>query len=252
LTALSKGKLKVSIERAADTSSFASALMAISTGTHTRKADLVLVAQSISPRKFIEYILDGNSDDIAGEAEIEEETAEKLTNWLMSLEDREQVLALQHAFPPQDKPLIEFRKDDDQYYPISDISVGQKCTALLMIALATGSDPIIVDQPEESIDIASVFSDVVSKLRSSKFERQFLLTTHNPNIAVTADTDLIHILKASATKGHVDRTGAIDEEQVKNEVIKHLEGGRAPYLLRGRMYGLVSSIEPINKKKSAI
>lgn len=251
LTNLSQGKLRVSIERGADTSAFATALGTISTGTHIRKVDLTRIAQSLSPKDFIDYVLAEDYESIAEQAEIEEETAEKLTNWLVSLEARDHVLELQHAFLPQDKPLIEFKKDDDQYYPISDISVGQKCTALLMIALATGRDPIIIDQPEESIDIASVFSDVVSKLRSNKFERQFLLTTHNPNIAVTADSDLIHVLKASATKGIVDRTGGIDEELVKNEVINHLEGGRAPYLLRGRMYGLVSNAEPPLNSKDA-
>jgi len=178
---------------------------------------------------------------IAAKAAIDQETAEKLVTWLNSLEAQEKVLALQHQHLPQDSPIIEFRKEDGNYYQISDLSVGQKCTALLIIALSAGNCPIIIDQPEESIDIAAVFTDVVAKLRSSKDGRQFLLTTHNPNIAVTADSDLIHILKASATRGHVANRGAIEDVDVRKEVIEHLEGGEIPYLLRGRKYGLLKT-----------
>ena len=109
----------------------------------------------------------------------------------------------------------------------------------MIIALTAGDFPIIIDQPEESIDIASVFSDVVASLRNAKHGRQFVLTTHNPNIAVTADSDLIHVLKASATAGRIVNLGAIEDESVRREVIEHLEGGEKPYLVRGRKYGLL-------------
>jgi hypothetical protein len=239
LTALSAGRLMLGISKASDTEDYAAALAAIATGTRIRKADLTLVAAHISPRALVDAVFARDPSAISSKAPIEEDTAQKLVSWLGALEAQEDILALQHQFLPQDTPSISFRKDDGSYHPISDLSVGQKCTALLIIALSASNHPIVIDQPEEAIDIASVFADIVTKLRATKQGRQFILTTHNPNIAVTADSDLIHVLKASATKGTVVHRGAIEDDSVREEVINHLEGGRAPYLMRGKKYGLI-------------
>jgi hypothetical protein len=239
LAAESQGKLHLEISMATNANDFAQALAEIATGTRIRKADLTLIAAKITPRDFVAAVVEHNPSLISQSTGVDEDTATKLVDWLNSLEAQETVLALQHQYLPQDSPSIQFRKDDGKYYPISDLSVGQKCTALLIIALSASNYPIIIDQPEEAIDIASVFADVVSKLRSSKDGRQFTLTTHNPNIAVTADSDLIHVLKASATKGRIVNAGAIEDEDVRKEVIDHLEGGRIPYLMRGRKYGFL-------------
>lgn len=239
LTALSSGRLMLTIAKASDVEVYSSALASIAIGTHIRKADLALIAGNMTPREVINAVFARDPTAISSRVPIDEDTAQKLVSWLSNLEAQEKVLALQHNFLPQDSPSISYQKEDGNYYPISELSVGQKCTALLIIALSASDDPIVIDQPEEAIDIASVFSDVVSKLRASKQGRQFVLTTHNPNIAVTADSDLIHVLKASATHGSIVHQGAIDDDDVREEVIDHLEGGRTPYLMRGKKYGLI-------------
>jgi DNA repair ATPase RecN len=239
LTALSKDKLRLQITPAANTQAFSAALEEMATGTRIRKSDLAQLAGRVSPRDFMQLVLKRDLDTLAIRGAITRDTAESLVGWLRSLPAQEKVLALQHQYPLQDVPSIQFKKDDSQYYDISDVSTGQKCTALLIIGMSSGTSPIIVDQPEESVDIAFVYNDIVSTLRSGKEHRQFILTTHNPNIAVTADSDLLHVLKGSATHGTIVHTGAIDDSQVRAEAIQHLEGGKKPYLLRGKKYGLI-------------
>lgn len=90
------------------------------------------------------------------------------------------MLALQHSVDPTDVPSILFRKHGDRYDELSELSVGQKCTALLIIALCDGTMPVIIDQPEDALDIVSVWEDVAKKLRRGKETRQFILTTHHP------------------------------------------------------------------------
>jgi Fe-S cluster assembly ATPase SufC len=139
---------------------------------------------------------------------------------------------------PTDIPQIEYLKEDQHYYPLNQLSVGQKCTALLLIALSEGSMPIVVDQPEDALDVATVYYDVVSRLRNRKESRQFILTTHNANIAVTSDSDKYHVLKATESRGEIVCCGAIDLDNVRSAVIDHLEGGIGPYTLRGKKYEL--------------
>jgi len=116
--------------------------------------------------------------------------------------------------------------------------VGQKCTALLIIALSDGTMPIIIDQPEDALDILSVWEDIAKKLRRGKDSRQFILTTHNSSVAVAADSDQFIVLKAGATSGRVVASGAIDLPEVRKAVIDHLEGGDEPYRLRASKYNL--------------
>lgn len=239
LTALSEGKLQLDITQASDPEEFATALKEMATGTHIRKADLDRIASKVAPREFIDLFIRNETDLLATKGDVTKQTVERLFAWLGALPAQEDVLSLQHQYLPHDVPSIRFRKEDDQYYPLSGLSTGQKCTALLIIALSTGQPPIIVDQPEEAIDIAFVYSDIVSKLRFGKEHRQFILTTHNPNIAVTADSDLLLVLKSTASRGRVVHTGAIEDDDVRAEAIQHLEGGEKPYLLRGKKYGLI-------------
>ena len=88
------------------------------------------------------------------------------------------------------------------------------------------------------LDVATVYKDVVQRLRTGKDQRQFIITTHNPNVAVSSDSDKYHVLKGTATTGGIVCAGAIDLENVATEVIEHLEGGVEPYRLRGRKYNL--------------
>ncbi len=139
---------------------------------------------------------------------------------------------------PEDVPNISYKKDDGVYYPLAQLSVGQKCTALLLIALSEGSMPIVIDQPEDALDVATVYQDVVQRLRQGKDQRQFIITTHNSNVAVSSDSDMYHVLKGTATSGEIACAGAIDLEHVAKQVVDHLEGGPEPYKLRGKKYNI--------------
>ena len=108
--------------------------------------------------------------------------------------------------------------------------MGQKCTALVIIALSEGVWPIIIDQPEDALDIRTVWEDVSQKLRSNKTNRQFILTTHNNTVAVSSDTDMMIYLESDAVSAKLTCLGGI--ECAKREAIEVLEGGDIPYQLK--------------------
>ena len=74
---------------------------------------------------------------------------------------------IQYQSFPKDRPEIKYNIGDSQFRLIKDVSTGQKCTALIIMAL-TGKMPIIIDQPEDSLDIRSVWEDVCKKLQTDK------------------------------------------------------------------------------------
>jgi len=107
---------------------------------------------------------------------------------------------------------------------------------MLILALSDGTSPIIIDQPEDSLDIRTIWEDMCSKVRKGKERRQFIFTTHNSSLAVASDTDKFTILEAGATSGRVMFSGSMDHAPVKDEVITYLEGGPDTYKIKFGKY----------------
>jgi hypothetical protein len=84
---------------------------------------------------------------------------------------------------------------------------------------------------------------VVPKIRSEKRRRQFTFSTHNANIPVLGDAELILAMRAvgEAGDGHAEvppeHMGAIDKETVAGLVEEILEGGREAFQTRHLKYG---------------
>src|SRR5581483_4838310 len=87
---------------------------------------------------------------------------------------------------------------------LEHLSKGQKATAILLLVLLESEGPLIVDQPEDDLDNTFISDDVVPTIRREKPRRQFIFSTHNANIPVLADAELIVGLSATgeATGGH--------------------------------------------------
>ncbi len=241
LTALSDSKLQLTLEHASDRTAFESRLTEHLKGTGPNAVgvpDRKRIAQRTSPRRLVELVLAEDYHTLAEEGAVSGGLAKRVMERLRSAEDFVDILALQHNCYPADEPSIHYRKEGGEYAELSELSIGQKCTALLIIALCDGTMPVVIDQPEDALDIISVWEDIAKKLRRGKSIRQFILTTHNSSVAVAADSDQFIILKAGATSGRIVAAGAIDGPDVRQAVIEHMEGGEEPIRLRLKKYNL--------------
>ena len=146
------------------------------------------------------------------------------------------LLKLQYDARAEDRPDISVLIES-KYQPIEHVSVGQKCNAMLMIALSEGLCPVIIDQPEDSLDIRSIWDDICSRIRKNKINRQFIFTTHNSSLAVASDTDKYTVIECIDGKGHISKSGVIDSEVIKDNVIDYLEGGKPTYVSKYQKYG---------------
>lgn len=240
LCELSDGKIQLDLDHAVNKTKFEEEIVEILKGGSNpiSLSDRRKIANNLTPRRFIDLVLKRNVIHLANEADLSETWAERVIEKLWVTDDFSEVLAIQHDCYPTDIPSIKYRKEEGVYGELDELSVGQKCTALLIIALCEGSMPVVIDQPEDALDIASVWEDVSKKLRRGKDTRQFILTTHNSSVAVGSDSDKFIILQAGANSGKVIYTGAIDDPDVRQSVIDHLEGGNEPYNLRAHKYNL--------------
>lgn len=128
----------------------------------------------------------------------------------------------------------------DDEIPFEDASAGQQATALLNVLLNQKGFPLIIDQPEDDIDNRAI-EKIINNIWSSKKKRQIIISSHNANIVVNGDSELVlccdYNETSEQTKGHIKYEGSIDKFEIRNEITSVMEGGEKAFKLRKEKYG---------------
>ena len=140
-------------------------------------------------------------------------------------------------FLPEDLVEAKVRTADGSFKTIETGSVGERSTAILSLLLSAGNEPIIIDQPEDDLDNQYVYKVVVDLLRRRKFARQVIIATHNANIPVNGDAELIVVVGVEDRLGEVLDAGSIDRPEIKHLVSLIMEGSAEAFRLRRERYG---------------
>ncbi len=108
-----------------------------------------------------------------------------------------QILILKHLRNVEKYKIFEVRYDKRA---LNETSFGQKCTAVLVVLLSLGNNPIIIDEPEAHLDSALIANYLVTLIKKQKQKRQIIFATHNANFVLNADAELIIQLKNENNK----------------------------------------------------
>ena len=143
------------------------------------------------------------------------------------------------AWFPEDGLSVEYsrRGDGTDFQPIAQASAGQRAAAMLAFLLAHGEEPLVLDQPEDDLDNHLIYDLVVRQIRENKLRRQIIVVTHNPNVVVNGDAEMLHVLDFRAGQCTVVRSGSLQEEAIREEVCRVMEGGREAFERRYRRLG---------------
>lgn len=122
---------------------------------------------------------------------------------------------------------------------LAELSLGQVRSILLGFLLASPTNaPLVLDQPEDQLDGPFLANTVVSYLHEAKERRQVIVATHNPNVVVLGDAELVLPLVARSGRGSVQDGGSIDTVATRRRVVELLEGGEPAFRERAFRYGL--------------
>lgn len=226
----------VKYDDAGITAEFEELMQAKMHGTYLQDNVIENVCSRITPSELADLVLARNHQKIATTAKVSTEWAEKIVENLCHWAPLFELQAL--AKPP--KPIITVRTKSTppKNIPVLQLSDGQRHTILLTIAmLAESNVPLVIDQPEDDLDNAFIFSSIVTTLRAIKEKRQVILVTHNANIAVLGDSELILPMFRENDCGKARERGSIDREATKLCVLNILEGGPSAFRRRMEIYG---------------
>ncbi len=131
---------------------------------------------------------------------------------------------------PEDDVEVSFKeRSASDWRPLTQGSPGQQTAALLAFVLGYGSEPIILDQPEDDLDNTLIYQLLVHRLRETKLNRQVIVVTHNPNIVVHGDAELVFSLESAGGQSRIACQGSLQEQKVREEICRVMEGGREAF-----------------------
>lgn len=145
--------------------------------------------------------------------------------------------------------------DGDSY---NNMSQGKKAFVVLKLNLECSDSkcPIIIDQPEDDLDNRAIYSELVSYLKTKKSERQIILVTHNPNVVINADSELVIVANQHGSKSfntnnkkfeyisgsiesikaEKESTLTLAKKTIREHICEILEGGEQAFKLREKKY----------------
>lgn len=182
-----------------------------------------------SPEVLLEHLAAGTLSEIGMTDAVQRTFRETMTK------DGLRSLAVLRA---PDVYVLEMLLDDGNYRQLEELSGGQKVSVLLSLLLDTDDPrPLVIDQPEDELDNRFLWETILPALKDLKGKRQLIVATHNPNIVVNGDADMVILLEATAQRGRVDIAGVIEEPAVRDAIVKTVDGGDEAFRLRRRKYG---------------
>jgi predicted ATPase len=123
---------------------------------------------------------------------------------------------------------------------LSELSPGERGTLLLVFYLLVdkGDIPLIIDQPEHNLDNQTIYKLLVPAIKKAKKNRQIIIITHNPNLAVVCDAE--QIIYAELDKKDENRvsyySGSIENPLTNKHLLDVLEGTRPAFENRDKKY----------------
>ena len=140
-----------------------------------------------------------------------------------------------------------------------EMSPGKQAFVVLKLLLDFSKKkcPILIDQPEDSLDNRAIFNELVEYIRKTKIDRQIILVTHNANIVVGGDAEEVIVanqqgknspnlnsIKFQYLTGPLENTiikheddCVLNSQGIREHVCEILEGGEDAFEIREKKYG---------------
>lgn len=163
----------------------------------------------------------------------------RFRNYLKRKLDKPEFVDYVRCWFPDDDLRIEYSRagDGSNWTPITQGSQGESSAALLAFLLAFGDEPLVLDQPEDDLDNHLIYDLIVRQVRENKQRRQLIIVTHNPNVVVNGDAEMVHAFAFSGGQCRVVKCGALQDGTVREEVCDIMEGGHEAFARRWARLG---------------
>ena len=132
----------------------------------------------------------------------------------------------------------------------------------LILEMADSKWPVLIDQPEDDLDNRSIYDELSKAIRQKKIQRQIIVVTHNANIVLNGDAELVIVanrdgvgtpnshqnpqtyrfeyrggaIEEKAAKGEAKNAGVLYSKGIQEHICEILEGGKEAFEMRQHKY----------------
>ena len=150
---------------------------------------------------------------------------------------------------------IEYQGDK-----FEQMSPGKKAFIVLKLILEFSDSkiPVLIDQPEDSLDNRAIYTELTKYIKETKEDRQIIIVTHNPNIVVSGDAENIIVANQQSDNSPNQNgkkfdyiNGALENRNnnsksefilqkysIRKHVCDILEGGEDAFIKRENKYSI--------------
>lgn len=224
-------EIKIEITESGVTGEYTDTLVSALRGSGLRYNTLApLITENMSPVELVEAV---ESDDVHAIAEAVDINANRASNVISYLQSRN--LSDLIAAPIDDAVEL-FLLDGVDYKKSDNLSIGQRCTVVLPFLLSGHGELLVIDQPEDHLDNAFITGTLIENLRARDSGTQLIFASHNANIPVLGEADLVVWLDSDGRRGFVKHTGQLDEHDTATAITSLMEGGAEAFRRRAAFY----------------
>ncbi|MCD6677413.1 anti-phage protein Ppl [Vibrio cholerae] len=133
---------------------------------------------------------------------------------------------------PEDGIEIRFKALNGTMENIENASPGQKAASMLQFLLSYGTDPLLLDQPEDDLDCMMLSDSVIPAIAMNKQRRQLIVVSHSAPIVVNGDAEYVISMVHDRHGLRPNVCGALQEKDVKEMICNQMEGGEKAFRSR--------------------
>ncbi len=226
-----KGEIQIDVVKAGEVGDYEAALGRALEGSGLQwRALSKQIADRMSPRELIAAVERLDVEAIVQAGAVSASRAQRLVGHLAGVDSTEVLLS------KIDEEVDFSLLDGKELKSTARLSLGQRCTVVLPLLLAGDPDLAVLDQPEDHLDNAFIVDTVVDALRNRRSDAQVVVATHNANIPVLGDADLVIHLSSSGTRAYVVDADPLNKPEIVSAITRLMEGGEAAFKKRAEFY----------------
>jgi energy-coupling factor transporter ATP-binding protein EcfA2 len=223
--------IRVLVEHESQISDYESAIAEALRGSGMKYKDVArVISENISPWELLQFVETSDFETLARIISIPEERAARLIG---NIRDA----GLENIITCEIEDNLKFSLlDGTEYKDLSTLSAGQRCTVILSIVLQHNERILIIDQPEDHLDNAFIANTIIKAIKDNKVKGQIILSTHNANIPVLGDADMVIELTSDGRNGFIEVCEPLSSRKAIDSITKVMEGGMAAFECRALKY----------------
>jgi hypothetical protein len=126
----------------------------------------------------------------------------------------------------------------DKYKTLTKLSTGERNAAIMVLLMnQEASGPLIIDDPEQHLDIASMTRMLIPRMTQLKTQQQIICVTRDEHILFSGDAEQV-IATQSEERLEVI-TGDINNKEIQEQILEIFEGDRYALLQKIRKLGRI-------------